>query len=205
MREASELRAAARESLSGKWGGAVVVTLVYVAITGLVPVGAQVGIAEWVGSILQLLLIPVSVSYMMAFLDNNRSSNEYKVEQLFECFKDYTRLLGTSLLMGVYTFLWALLLIIPGIIKGLSYGMTYFILRDYPELKYNSAIELSMAMMKGHKWDLFYLYLTFIGWILLACLTLGIGFLWLNPYMYSTMAHFYEDVKAEYEAKQVAI
>ncbi len=168
-----------------------------------VPAIVQQILNEWVGIVLQLFLIPIGISYLMAFLDNNRSGNEYKVGQLFDCFKDYTRILGTSLLMSIYTFLWTLLLIVPGIIKSLSYGMTYFILRDHPELKYNGAIELSMEMMKGHKWDLFCLYLTFIGWFILAILTLSIGFLWLYPYVYSSLAHFYEDVKAEYEAKQI--
>ena len=54
-------------------------------------------------------------------------------------------------------------------------------------------------MMKGHKFDLFWLFLSFIGWILLSILTLGIGLLWLAPYMYTAQAAFYEDVKADYE------
>lgn len=77
--------------------------------------------------------------------------------------------------------------------------MTVYVLKDEPELKYNAAIEKSMAMMRGHKFDLFYLQLTFIGWALLCILTLGIGFLWLGPYMASSSAHFYQEVKAEYE------
>ena len=56
-------------------------------------------------------------------------------------------------------------------------------------------------MMNGHKFDLFYLHLTFIGWGILSLLTLGIGFLWLNPYMMTAQAQFYEDVKAEYQER----
>ena len=63
--------------------------------------------------------------------------------------------------MSIYTFLWSLLLIIPGVIKGLSYSMTPFILTDKPELSANEAIELSMKMMDGHKMDLFVLLLIF--------------------------------------------
>ena len=106
------------------------------------------------------------------------------------------------ILTGIYTFLWTLLLIVPGIIKSFSYAMTAFVLRDNPELKFNGAIEKSMKMMDGHKFDLFYLYLTFIGWGFPSILTLGIGLLWFVPYMQSALAHFYEDVKAEYEAAQ---
>jgi uncharacterized membrane protein len=100
--------------------------------------------------------------------------------------------------MGIFIALWTCLFILPGIVKAFSYAMTPFILEDRPELSANEAIDLSRAMMKGHKFDLFYLYLGFIGWALLCLLTLGIGFLWLAPYMQSAEAAFYEEVKAEY-------
>ena len=68
-------------------------------------------------------------------------------------------------------------------------------------MKNNEAIELSMAMMDGHKWDLFCLELSFIGWAFLCVLSLGIGYLWLIPYMYASYAAFYEDVKNEYASR----
>ena len=202
IRSASEMRAAARASLSGKWGGAVMVTLVYLAVMGVLPAGIDLKVYDGVGSIIQLVLMPLGWSMSVLFLDNLRSGDEYKVGQLFEGFRDYTRVAGTMILTGIYTFLWTLLLIVPGIIKSFSYAMTAFVLRDNPELKFNGAIEKSMKMKDGHKFDLFYLYLTFIGWGLLCILTLGIGLLWFVPYMQSALAHFYEDVKAEYEAAQ---
>ena len=103
--------------------------------------------------------------------------------------------------MTIYTTLWALLLIVPGIIKAISYSQTNFILKDQPELKYNAAIERSMAMMKGHKMEYFLLNLSFIGWILLGILTFGIGMLWVSPYMITTQAHFYDYVKEDYERR----
>lgn len=74
--------------------------------------------------------------------------------------------------------------------------MTYYIALDNPELGANECIERSMKMMKGHKGKLFLLDLSFIGWILLALLTLGIGLLWVNPYMKTARSHFYEELKA---------
>ena len=100
--------------------------------------------------------------------------------------------------MQVYTFLWTLLLIVPGIIKALSYSMTSFVLYDNPEMKNNEAIELSMKMMDGHKTALFWLYLTFIGWGILCIFTFGIGYFWLAPYMQASLAQFYEEVKEDY-------
>ena len=104
--------------------------------------------------------------------------------------------------MELFIGLWTLLLIIPGIIKYFSYAMTPFILKDYPELSANKAIDLSRAMMKDRKFDLFYLILSFIGWYLLAILTFGIGFFWLVPYVQTSMASFYADVKGDYFARK---
>ncbi len=78
--------------------------------------------------------------------------------------------------------------------------MTPYLLEDNPELKYNAAIEQSMRMMDGKKMQLFLLDLSFIGWCLLSILTLGIGLLWVQPYMLGARAAFYEDLKAEYAA-----
>ncbi|MBO6029024.1 MAG: DUF975 family protein [Bacteroidales bacterium] len=103
-------------------------------------------------------------------------------------------------LMNLFIFLWSLLFIIPGIVKTFSYAMTPFILEERPDLGASEAIDHSRAMMKGHKFDLFWLLLSFIGWGFLCLFTFGIGYLWLIPYMQTSVADFYEDVKADYEA-----
>lgn len=100
---------------------------------------------------------------------------------------------------------WVIILIpalIPAFIKSLSYSMTPFILYDKKEMG-TKAIDLSMKMMKGHKMELFILYLTFIGWGILCIFTLFIGFFWLNAYMSASLAQFYEQVKEEYAQKQL--
>lgn len=195
IKNASEVRAAARQSLSGMWGGAVVLCLVYLLIAG------GVSFIPMVGSLISLLLIPMGFGYATAFLDNARTKSPFAVGSLFEGFNDYGRIFGTMLLQGIYTILWTLLLVVPGIIKSYSYAMTVYILKDEPQLKYNAAIEKSMAMMDGHKWDLFCLGLSFIGWWILGIFTLGIGYLWLMPYIASATANFYLEVKADYEAR----
>ncbi|WP_303330797.1 DUF975 family protein, partial [Bacteroides acidifaciens] len=116
---------------------------------------------------------------------------------LFEGFQDYSRIFVTKFLQQLYTALWALLLVVPGIIKYYSYAMTDYILKEEPEMKNNAAIEKSMAMMENNKMKLFMLDLSFIGWAILCCITLGIGFFFLIPYMQSARAAFYEDLKAQ--------
>ena len=145
------------------------------------------------------LLYPLSLGYSVAhkeLLQNGDAAITRNTVRL--AFSDYVRNAVSILLVYLYTLLWTLLFIVPGIIKGLAYSLTPFIVKDNPQLSPNEAINLSMKMMKGHKFDLFYLYLSFIGWILLAMLTLGIGLLWVIPYMQTSMAAFYLDVKNDY-------
>ena len=200
----SQLRQKGANDLSGRWGEAALLTFVYVIIAGIFSASVSAGTDLFVpglGTVLSLLLMPMGWGYSVAFLANHRRETDdpFHLGCLFDGYRDFVRIFLTLLLQGIYTVLWTLLLIVPGIIKALSYAMTPFILRDRPDLEYNDAIELSMAMMEGHKADLFWLYLSFIGWALLCILTLCIGYFWLEPYVTSTMANFYEEVKAEFE------
>lgn len=188
MKLNSELRQEARNVLSDKWVMAALAALVYTAIAGaggLVPV---------VGVVICILLLPIGYGFSVLFLKLVRGI-DLNIGSMFDGFQDYARILGTVLLQAVYTFLWTLLLFVPGVVKWYSYSMTNYILLDEPELKNNAAIERSMAMMEGHKMRLFMLDLSFIGWALLATLTCGIGMLFLQPYMATAHAAFYEDLK----------
>ena len=134
----------------------------------------------------------------VAILRFNRSREDTVNEMFRAGFKeDYGRVLGIVLLTALYTLLWSLLLIIPGIIKAYSYSMTNLIAEDNPELGPNACIERSMAMMDGHKMDLFLLDLSYIGWILLGIISCGIGMLWIAPWMQMAHVKFYEQLKAE--------
>ncbi|WP_294405492.1 DUF975 family protein [uncultured Clostridium sp.] len=105
-------------------------------------------------------------------------------------------------LMGLYTLLWTLLFIIPGIIASFSYAMTPYIMAEHPEYKVNEAIGYSKEMMKGNKWRLFCLNFSFIGWSILCIFTLGIGLLWLFPYIEAANAAFYREVSSTLEDKK---
>lgn len=194
-KNAKYFRETAWAQLTGNWKPAVLVTLVYILI-----VGAMEG-AEALSLLSIFVLGPLSYGYYVSFLNSKRTGEVVRIENLFDGFKDYARVFLTNLLQSIYIVLWTLLLIVPGIIKSISYSQTFFVLKDNPELKNNAAIERSMAMMEGHKMEYFCLTLSFIGWILLSILTLGIGLLWVTPYMSTSMAHFYEYVKEDYERR----
>jgi len=188
LKQNSELRAEARVALTNKWVMGAVTTLVFGAVSGAasyIPV---------LGSI--LVALPMMYGYSIVMLSVMRGG-EMNIGGLFDGFNDFGRVVGTKLLQAIYTFLWMLLLVIPGIIKSYSYAMTDFILKDEPLLANNAAIEKSMAMMDGNKMKLFLLDLSFIGWAILCLFTFGIGFLFLQPYVQSAHAAFYEDLKAQ--------
>lgn len=110
----------------------------------------------------------------------------------------FERTFLTLLLTNIFTFLWSLLLFIPGIIKGYSYAMTPYILKDMfdagHKMTATEAISASRKLMDGHKMDLFILDLSFLGWWLLGIITIGIGFLWITPYYRQTKANYYRDL-----------
>lgn len=188
----SELRAVSRTTLSGNWMMAALATLVYLLIAGGV---SSIPVA---GSVLAIIITyPLAYGFAILFLDLFREGKLIDIGKLFDGFKDFGRVWGTLILVAIYTILWTCLLIIPGIVKSYSYALTPFILKDEPELKYNAAIEKSMRMMNGYKMKLFLLDLSFIGWMILSILTLGVGLLFLQPYMNTARAAFYEDLKAE--------
>jgi Predicted integral membrane protein len=122
-------------------------------------------------------------------------SVQYKNNQ--KCFRfgfdgqNYGEIIKTMLLTDFYIFLWTLLLIIPGIVKGYSYSMVPYILADNPNIGVKKAIALSNEMTMGHKFDMFILDLSFIGWYLLGAIALGIGVLFVLPYDNATKAELY--------------
>lgn len=179
----------ARESLKGKWEIAILTFLILILISG------SGGAVHILGSIATLIVGgPLTLGAAIFSLNLSRNK-EIKIEQIFQGFNRFEVSLVAYLLMILYIILWTLLFIIPGIIAALSYSMTFYILADDPLCKAEEALQKSKQMMEGYKWKLFYLYLRFLLLAFLCVLTLGIGFLWLIPYINITMAKFYEDIR----------
>ena len=213
----SELRAQARERLEGQWGTFVLMTFLMLVIQTILQIPGYIGslleilspenvLASLsfsnISNILSLLALPLSWGLTVSLLRNHREES-VDLENLFDGFRGgrYTRVFCALFLVNLFTFLWALLLIIPGIMKAFSYALTPYIIMDEPELTARQAITRSCEIMEGRRWKLFCLYLSFIGWGILSILTFGIGILWLVPYMNASVAAFYEDARAEYEAE----
>jgi uncharacterized membrane protein len=179
----------AQDALRGKWPLAIGTFIVYAIIMG------AAGAVRELGLVSLLVGGPMALGAAM-FSQSIARGKEARLEQLFDGFKDFSRALVTYLLMILYIILWALLLIIPGIIAGLSYSMVFYILADDKAVKPSEALERSKKMMYGYKWKLFGLCMWFLLLALLCVLTLGIGFLWLIPFVNVTMATFYDDIRS---------
>ena len=132
-------------------------------------------------------------NYFLRLTDRNHP----QITDLFDHFKYFGNTVVLYLLTSLFTFLWTLLFFIPGIIAGISYAMAPYILAEHPEIKASDAIKMSKQMMRGNKGKYFVLELSFIGWFLLCCLTLGVGFLFLSPYIQTANAEFFNEVSGK--------
>ena len=188
-----QLKAQAKEQIKGKIGVLIAVTLVIGAITGVATFFA--GLIPGVGMVVSLIVTPAfALSTVRIYLMVVRGGTP-EVKDAFTGFDDFFSAFKVTLLVGLYTFLWSLLFIIPGIIKGYSYSMSLFVLADNKGKSARECIAESKAMMEGHKMELFVLDLSFIGWYLLCTLTCGLAFLYVIPLLNATHANVYETIK----------
>ena len=235
MKYAADFRELARNALRGKWGIAVIVTLVAALLGGISEGGkinlnikdgnANIGfeIADQtifstggdissgvksllVGGVVYIILAALAFAAIYLFLGSvvgvgySRFNlelvdhNDAGFAHLFQYFPYWKNAVCTRLLKSVYILLWSLLLIIPGIIASYSYKMTEYILAEHPEMTAGEALAASKALMEGNRWRLFCLSFSFIGWSILCAFTMGIGSLWLNPYMNAATAAFYREI-----------
>lgn len=219
---ASDYRRIARENLSNNWGTSILVALaaawlgglvaglnfsLYIDLKILTPYLTEQGIAVIVPIVYQINSIGSTVSfaqlvlggvvsmglctYLLAQHDRN-APLEFKT--LFSRFDLFSKGLYLRVLQFLYSILWFILLVVPGVIKCYSYSMACFIMEENPHLSPSAAITASRKLMKGHKWKLFCLDLSFFLWFLLSLATLGLGFMILNPYINAAHAAFYRQL-----------
>ena len=205
-----EIKAEAKKMINGnKWNiwkpGFVLfgITLVVGIIFGLLAVAIDADTeltSSFANMVLSLALLPTTVGCYAYYLKLVRGQ-EFSLNDLKAYYKDYLKILLLEVLVTVFVCLWSLLLIIPGIIAAISYTLVFFICVDKPELEAVDTISKSKEMMKGYKMDYFIFKLSFIGWMLLIPLTLGLILIWLVPYMVIAECLFYEKVKELNEKK----
>lgn len=151
--------------------------------------------------LITIVLIPLNIGVAQNVLAWSRGEDVNKWKVLFGGFnsaKIFFKQVGVVVLNTILCALWAILLIVPGIIKGLAYSMYPYVLRDEPDLSVWQTLKKSEAIMKGYKGKLFLMYLSFVGWFILGAFTFGILYIWLTPYVMTSTVKFYDDVRRAY-------
>ena len=190
-----DLMTAARVALCGHWGVAVGAVLIVAGISLILQLLSYIPMVGCLAGIAALLISGALRLGLAQFFLALARAEHYDVGLVFGGFQRFGNALAAYLLMVIFTFLWTLLLIVPGIIASFRYAMTFFILADCPQIDALEAIRRSKAMMRGNKGKLFCLAWRFFWWALLCLLTCGIGFIWLGPYIRTSLAKFYDDLK----------
>lgn len=217
--DASQIRLKARDSLKGNYWPAVGVAFVAAIFGALMVNGGSYSLniekraTELFGdlpkivktylmiaaggagalSLVNLILGGVVQLGYAQYLLKQQDREICSIQDLFSQFDRFGQGFLQLFLRNLYTFLWGLLFLIPGLIKSFAYAMTPFLMAEDPTLTANEAIKLSQEKMRGHKGELFCLGLSFFGWAVLAVLTGGIGEIFLNPYINAAYAAFYRD------------
>ena len=180
-----------RKIFGNAWLLALVACLVFSAVEA---VGSTV--VPGIGAI--ILTGPMTYGLCYLFLKQGREGGEPNIGDLFSGFtSDFGQTLLIGLLTSIFTFLWGLLFIIPGIVKSYAYSMAYYVKADHPNYGWRECMDASIEMMRGHKWELFVLDLSFIGWYIVGALCLGVGTLWVVPYHMQARAVFYDSISGK--------
>jgi len=179
----------AKANFQSQYGVSLGAYVLFVLIS-FAAAGASAGIVA-------LFVVPPMLVGYASFCLRVFKGSQGDVSDMFTTgFSDYGRNLGGILWMYLFTMLWTLLFIIPGIIKAIAYSMTPYILADCPRVRATDALKLSMRMTQGHKGGIFVMLLSFIGWWILSALTFGIlGLLFVGPYFATSFAGVYADLK----------
>ncbi len=191
-----QIKAMARAQLGNQifgntWLIAVVVAVIQTAIAYLV------NAIPVIGQIASLLLSgPVAYGVSAMFLKQTRTGEKMDIGDIFNGFReDFSNTFLIGLMTTIFTMLWSLLFIIPGIVKALSYSMAMYIKVDHPDYDWKQCIDESQRMMQGHKGELFVLNLSFIGWMIVGACCAGIGGFWVEAYMQAATSQFYENLR----------
>lgn len=206
MKTPSQYRAQAREVLHDRWGEAAIMQVVILGLALLFSIPSALGTLypkfaalTNMSSLATLLILPIQYAFYNVLLRALRSENESWWSATWQIVsKQFGRFFLAGLLIMLLTVLIGIVTLgIGAIILAYAYSMVPYLLLDYPELSVREAMKLSREMTRGYKWELFVLDLTFIGWIILCILTLGIGVLFVEPYQQAARAAFYKDLKRD--------
>lgn len=145
--------------------------------------------------LLNILIGPVSVGLASVHLDLVRGDGTVKISKFLYGFKSFFENFILGFMYTLQVALWSVFLIIPGIYFAYSYALIYHVKKDHPEYRWKQCFDESERLMEGHRWELFKLQMGHIGWLLAGLAFVLIGAFWALPYLQTSTAIFYEDLK----------
>ena len=195
----AELKSMAKAQIKGKIGILFLITLIIAVGSALAT--SILSMIPVIGSIAAMIIVTpaFTLSLVRVYLSLAQGAQP-EVKDAFTGFDDFWSAFKVTFLMGLYTFLWSLLFVIPGIVKSYAYSMSLYILAENKGKSASECIKESMEMTDGHKMELFVLGLSFIGWALLGSITFGIAYIWIIPYMQATYVNAYNSLKPAVES-----
>ncbi len=194
----AELKSRAKAQIKGKIGILFLITLIIAVLSAIA--SSLLGMIPGGGLVATIIITPAfSLSLVRVYLLVVQGVKP-EAKDAFSGFDDFWSAFKVTFLVGLFTFLWSLLFVIPGIVKTYSYSMSMYILAENKGKAALECIDESKKMTNGHKMELFVLDLSFIGWMLLGAITLGIAYIWILPYMQATHTNAYHSLKPAVEA-----
>lgn len=192
-----EIKTKAKEVIKGRlwdfWKGYLIYSVIVVVLEGLLGLIFEGNLEVVASLIASLVTAPLSFGVIYYTMKYARGE-AVDINDIFKFKKQWIPTFLLTFLISLFTSLWMLLLIIPGIIAALSYSMAMYIYCD-EEKEPMECIRASKDMMNGYKWDYFVFGLSFIGWSILGALTLGLLYIWLTPYMTTAEVLYYDELK----------
>ncbi len=158
------------------------------------PVGISMLIS--LASIISFIIVPSFNLGIRRLYLNLTKGEKPSIDKFLSGVTSVGKTLWLDIIIKIFTFLWTLLLIVPGIIKYMSYSMSFYILSENPEFTAREALNESKRLMDGHKMDYFILMFSFIWWYILAGITFGLAYIYVYPYINATTANFYQEIKS---------
>ena len=144
-----------------------------------------------------LITGPFTYGLCKTFYDLVMGGERVKLDTVFSGFRKYGETVLLGFMVSLFTALWSLLFIVPGIVKAFAYSMSYYVKAEHPEYTWRQCMDQSQSLMRGYKGRYFVLQLSFIGWYIVGSLAFGIGVLWVYPYHECTNANFYAWLTAQ--------
>ena len=225
MFDRKKYKSFAKQQLQGRWGIPILITVIITIITCIFAIpdmirtiseSSNVMASEnidqyilamselsssntsFISTIIQAIVAGIlSLASLNVYIQMTRSPEPVSFSLFIEGLNNWFKATLATLWQFIWLFLWSLLFIIPGVIKSIEYSMMFYIIAEYKNISVTKAMKISMIITKGHKMDIFLLELSFIGWVLLSCLTLGLGLIILEPYVELTHVNTFHDLLQE--------